>query len=107
MDKMIFVSMVIRANPGTRDQLAEAMAAMMTDTRKEPGAVVYTYAADLADPDIFHLTEIWQSEAEMEAHIDAVHSRRFVQTLGGMATFVSVKAYSSTGTAKHRIRAPS
>jgi quinol monooxygenase YgiN len=102
---MIFVSMVIEAVPSERDRLVAAMAAMMEETRREEGCVVYTYAQDLADPNRFHLCEMWESLPPMERHIDAPHSARFVATLGETARITAVKAFGGE-VEKVRIRAP-
>lgn len=102
---MIFVSMVIDANPDGRDKLIAAMDEMMAHTRTEPGCLVYTYSRDLTDPNRFHLSEIWDSQDLMEEHIDAPHSARFVSVLGNTAKIGSVKAFAGD-VAKFRIRAP-
>ncbi|NMG41680.1 hypothetical protein GRZ55_20790 [Chelativorans sp. ZYF759] len=102
---MIFVSMTIDALPGQRDLLAAAMADMMAETRRESGCIVYTYARDLADPDRFHLCEMWETLAAMEDHIDAGHSLRFTSVLGDVAKISQVKAFGGD-VEKVRIRAP-
>lgn len=102
---MIFVSMVIEAEPEESTGLAEAMSTMMEKTRAEPGCITYTYARDIAAPNRFHLTEIWQSEALMDQHIDASHSSEFVSVLNVSARIVSVKAFAGDAE-KFRIRAP-
>ena len=102
---MIFVSMVIEAQPQGRDALAAAMEAMMTTTRGEAGCVAYTYSADLSDPNRFHLVEIWENEPLMDAHIDADHSYAFIAALNQHGRITSVKAFDGEAR-KFRIRAP-
>jgi quinol monooxygenase YgiN len=102
---MIFVSMVIEAQPQGRDPLTAAMQAMMTTTRHETGCIAYTYSADLSDPNRFHLVEIWESEEVMDAHIDADHSYAFIAALNQHGRITSVKAFDGEAH-KFRIRAP-
>lgn len=102
---MIFVSMVIEAQPDKRDTMVSAMEMMMTTTRGESGCIVYTYSADLSDPNRFHLVEIWESEDLMDAHIHADHSYAFVGTLNACGRIASVKAFEGEAR-KFRIPAP-
>lgn len=102
---MIFVSMVIDADPQKRDALAAAMATMMAATRREAGCLIYTYSEDLADPNRFHLCEIWENADLMGAHIDADHAAAFVDVLTDSAKISSVKAFIGE-VEKFRIRAP-
>lgn len=102
---MIFVSMVIEAAHDRRDALISAMRTMMTTTLSEAGCLVYTYSADLSDPNRFHLVEIWENEQLMDAHIDADHSYAFVTTLSDCGRIASLKAFDGEAH-KFRIRAP-
>ena len=102
---MIFVSMDIEAKPGGRDILIAAMQKMATTTRSEAGCIAYTFSAGLADPDRFHLVEIWENEELMDAHIDADDAGVFVGVLNEHGRITSVKAFEGEAR-KFRIRAP-
>ena len=58
----------------------EAMAAarplmekVMLATRAEDGCVEYNYAEDLLDPGLIRVSEVWQSQAQFNAHIKTPH----------------------------------
>lgn len=50
-----------------------AMAAMVEATRAETGCLDYSYAEDVLDPGLIHITERWTSRAALDAHLQSAH----------------------------------
>jgi quinol monooxygenase YgiN len=52
----------------------ELMRVMMNETIKEPGCHHYAYSRDLSTPNRFQLSELWEDEGALEAHLRADHT---------------------------------
>ena len=50
-----------------------AMARVMLATRAEAGCVQYNYAEDLLDPGLIRVSEVWDSRAQLTAHLQTPH----------------------------------
>lgn len=58
------------------DNIAAArplMADVIAQTLKEPGCLAYSYAQDVADPGLFHVSEQWTDRAALTAHFQTGH----------------------------------
>ena len=67
----------MRAAPGKRDELRAALEALVEPTSKEQGYVNYDLHQGIEDPDRFFFYENWESDADLDAHLDAPHLRDF------------------------------
>ena len=67
----------MRAAPGKRDELRAALEALVEPTSKEQGYVNYDLHQGIEDPDRFFFYENWESDADLNAHLDAPHLRDF------------------------------
>ena len=67
----------MRAAPGKRDELRAALEALVEPTSKEQGYVNYDLHQSVEDPDRFFFYENWESDADLDAHLDAPHLRDF------------------------------
>jgi len=64
------------------DRIAEALPLMqqvIDATLMEPGCTAYSYAADVTEPGLFRVTEIWDSRASLEAHFATPHMIRWAE----------------------------
>lgn len=60
------------------EQVAAAkvpMQRVIAASRAEAGCFEYAYAEDLAEPDLFRVSEAWESIAAFEAHFATPHMR--------------------------------
>jgi quinol monooxygenase YgiN len=73
MSDTILVTGVLDFDPAKRDAAIAAVTEAMTATLAEDGCEHYSFAADLADPGRFHLSERWASQAAMDAHMATPH----------------------------------
>jgi quinol monooxygenase YgiN len=54
------------------------------ETRKEPGCVAYRFWADLEEAGRYHVFEIWESLAALQAHFETPHLKAFRAKLGAI-----------------------
>ena len=74
---MIIVHGHARLGAGELQRLAPEMRAQIEATRAEAGCLHYSYAADVLDPDVMRISEIWTDWAALEAHFKAPHMAAF------------------------------
>ena len=79
---MLVIVVEVRVEEGALDALKEAIAAMETESRKEPGCHTYAFSIDVSDPTMVRITERWESEADLEAHFTLPHMAAFRAALG-------------------------
>ena len=74
---LLTVVAYMRAAPGKRDELRAALEALVEPTSREKGYVNYDLHQSIGDPDQFFFYENWESDADLDAHLDAPHLRDF------------------------------
>ena len=74
---LLTVVAYMRAAPGKRDELRAALEALVEPTSREKGYVNYDLHQSVGDPDQFFFYENWESDADLDAHLDAPHLRDF------------------------------
>ncbi len=74
---LLTVIAFMRAAPGKRDELRAALEALVEPTSQEEGYVDYDLHQSTEDPDRFFFYENWESDADLDAHLDAPHLRDF------------------------------
>ncbi|MGE0179771.1 MAG: putative quinol monooxygenase [Sphingomonas sp.] len=94
---MIIVTGTARFGAGEVERLKPVLVANIAASRAEEGCLHYSYAADLSDPDLIHISEQWRDEAAVGAHMTAPHMARFMAELGAAKIeALSVKSYDAT-----------
>ena len=81
---MIVIAGHFVLDPSKREQAVAAAREMMSETRKEPGCISYTFSADLEEPGRFRIFEEWESEEALAAHFQAPHMARLQQEMSGL-----------------------
>jgi quinol monooxygenase YgiN len=56
---------------------------MMDETQKEEGCLHYAFSTDLAIPNRFQLSELWESDETLAAHGQTAHMAMFRAGLAG------------------------
>jgi hypothetical protein len=67
-ERMIIVTGEARFGEGEIARLKDVLAANIAATRAEDGCLAYSYAVDLEDPNLLHISEQWRDEAAV-AHL--------------------------------------
>ena len=60
----------VTAKSDTRVELQALLTAQVAPTRAEPGCINYEFHVDAADPCCFVFYENWQTQADLDAHLD-------------------------------------
>lgn len=74
---LLTVIAFMRAAPGKRDELRQALEELIEPTKKERGYVNYDLHQGIEDPDRFFFYENWDSAADLDAHLAAPHLTAF------------------------------
>ena len=92
---MIIVTGAIRFGNGEIERLRSALVSNIESSRKEGGCEAYSYAVDLADPNLLRITEMWRDEAAVDAH-----SKRIPELMapleGAKVEGMSITAYEAS-----------
>jgi autoinducer 2-degrading protein len=71
----------IRVKAEHREQFLEQMWADATGSEKnEPGCLMFNIVQDKADPNVLHLFEVYQDDQAVEAHKQAPHFLKWLET---------------------------
>jgi quinol monooxygenase YgiN len=69
----LHVVAVIKAKPGSEDQVGDALAALVEPTRAEDGCLRYDLFTSTVEPTTFITIEGWRSQADLDAHLKTPH----------------------------------
>ena len=78
---MVVVAGRVRVKPESRDAAMKAAMRVVQTTKAEPGCRMYDFYTDIADPNIIHVFEEWESEEALNQHLQAAHTQEFLQQL--------------------------
>ncbi|MEM9139847.1 MAG: putative quinol monooxygenase [Pseudomonadota bacterium] len=81
---MIVVSGVFQMPVESVEDAKAAMRAMMKETLKEPGCIVYQFTQSIDDPGQFRVYEEWESHAHLDAHAATGHMAVFRAALSAL-----------------------
>lgn len=82
---MVILQGVFRIDPQDRDAYLEQSREQMEISRSEKGCLEYALSADPLEPDRVILSERWESTADLNAHMEALTSRREAAAAAGNA----------------------
>ena len=71
---MVIVGGTFEVNPNERESFLANRLDMMRTSRKEPGCLEYTFAADPIDPSRVVLFERWESQQALDAHLSLLRT---------------------------------
>ncbi|MBC8092919.1 MAG: antibiotic biosynthesis monooxygenase [Pseudonocardia sp.] len=66
---LLTVVATARAKPGKEQEMRDLLTSFVAPTRAEKGSVVYALHQGAADPAAFALYEVWESQADLDAHL--------------------------------------
>jgi quinol monooxygenase YgiN len=72
----------IKLDPAKAEDARAAMTTMMDATLQEEGCRGYTFAADLSEPGVFHLTEQWDGAEAIDRHLKEPHMADLMVAMG-------------------------
>ncbi|MCO5793705.1 MAG: putative quinol monooxygenase [Blastomonas fulva] len=74
---MLIIEGWLHFAPGEIDKFAEAARIMVEATLQEEGCLHYSFARDMANPDILRIAERWTDDAALDAHLTSPHMAAF------------------------------
>jgi quinol monooxygenase YgiN len=87
-----------RLPPESLDAAREPMARVVMATRAEPGCVKYAYASEPGDPGLIHVSEVWESQAALDAHFATTHMKQWQAERAGLGlSDRQITAYAVSG----------
>lgn len=84
----------MRSKPNQREAAIAAFTTVMTKSQQEPGCIVYRFTADLGDPMLFHVMEIWESEQALLDHFGRAAFADFMAVAGDLVDPLGMSALS-------------
>lgn len=81
---MLLINGWLKLATGEFDKVRGQAAAMVKTTNEEAGCLHYSFACDVADPDLIRIAERWESEAALAAHSASAHMAEFQKALGSV-----------------------
>jgi quinol monooxygenase YgiN len=85
----VVATMVAKA--GFRDQLEQAVRAVVAPSRRDPGCLHYDLHQDLAEPDRFVFIETWASQDALDQHNQTAHLKSLIATIKPYAKELDVR----------------
>lgn len=81
---MLLIEGWLKLATGEFDRVADAARAMVNATNQEEGCLHYSFARDVADPDLIRISERWASQEALAAHSISEHMAEFNQAMGSV-----------------------
>ena len=76
----------------------EPIARVVAATRAEPDCIKYAYAPEPGDPGLFHVSEVWASQAALDAHFAAPHMKQWQAERAKLGMLErEITAYTASG----------
>ena len=69
----LIIAGTVRVPPENIAAFRPHMLAMLSASRAEDGCYEYSYALDVADPDLVRIYEAWRDQAALDAHFQTPH----------------------------------
>lgn len=92
---MVIVMGTVRVDPADIEALRPAMAAMVAASRAEDGCLEYAYSLDMLEGGLVRVSELWTSEAALQAHFQTPHMATWRQALAGKVQARDIKQYNA------------
>jgi quinol monooxygenase YgiN len=95
---MVIVSLKITVPPDKRLDALQTVRPILGPTRVKPGCISTTFYQDQDDPDTLVLIEKWETQSELEVHIQSNEYRNILALMDLSTRFpeVKVKTVSKT-----------
>ena len=87
----------IKTAPGDAAKITDLLAAHVARVNDEDGCEYYSFAFDVADPDVIRISERWASPQALAAHGVAEHQKAFGRAIRDLGVReMSVKAWDGS-----------
>lgn len=70
---MLLIAGTVRLPPENLGAARSVMARMIAASRAEDGCLHYSYAEDVLEPGLIHVSELWRDRASLDRHFASDH----------------------------------
>jgi len=77
---------ILKARPGKRDQLQEALLKLIDPTRKEAGCIEYMLFENKNEKGIFYMREAFMDKTAFDEHLASTHFQNFAKQADELLT---------------------
>lgn len=81
---MLLIEGWLKLAAGEFAKIKDAGIAQVAATNQEEGCLHYSFAQDIADPDLIRISERWTSQEALAAHSASPHMATFNAAMGGV-----------------------
>jgi quinol monooxygenase YgiN len=90
----VIVAGTFRVPPENLDALMTPLRAVVEATKVEDGCLTYSYGADVMEPGLIRVFEIWRDQACLTAHFRSSHMKAWQVERAGLGFFDrQIKSY--------------
>ena len=68
------------------EKILELCKELVAETRKEKGCITYEVFLNVNDPSIYTMIEEWESQENLDAHMQSEHFKRIIPVIGEYLT---------------------
>ncbi len=79
---MLVVTATVLGKPDEREHIAATLAACAAASRNDPGCTKYAFWTDVENPDSYASIETWDSQEQLDAHMQTPHVAALLAALG-------------------------
>jgi len=87
---MIHVDATVEISEESQKILLPMMREAMAATVLEDGCLVFRFTADLSSPTLFYMSELWESEGALQAHMQRQSFQSVIGTLMAQAKVLNM-----------------
>ena len=80
-DPTIYVVRYIEVMPGSKNQGADLLKQLATESRKDAGALRFDVLERIAPANQFAIFETWKDQQALDTHMGAAHTKKFLDTV--------------------------
>lgn len=77
---MIAIIAKVELAAADADRYIAAARPLVAPTLKEQGCLLYAMARDICEPNVVWISEQWESQADLDAHLRTSHIKDFIAT---------------------------
>ncbi|MFN3516431.1 MAG: putative quinol monooxygenase [Novosphingobium sp.] len=81
---MLLIEGWLKLASGEFEKVRDQAMAMVKATNEEEGCLHYSFAQDIADPDLIRISERWASQEALAAHSASTHMAEFNKAMGSV-----------------------
>jgi quinol monooxygenase YgiN len=90
----VIVAGTFRVPPDNLDALMKPLRAVVEATQREAGCITYSYGADVMEPGLIRVFEVWRDQACLAAHFLSPHMKTWQTDRAALGFFDrQIKSY--------------